>query len=118
MILSAAMASVIALAAAPAPPPVHHASADLYLRFERIGYTGNVYLNADGTYVIVQTGPERRTEVFTGGWVARNQDGLCIQPEGGRPGKCFDRMPRQVGEAETISSDLGEAYLFRLLRGR
>jgi hypothetical protein len=48
---------------------------DAYIRFERDGYRGNVYLNEDGTYVIVQTGPDHATRSFGGKWRRHGESG-------------------------------------------
>lgn len=117
---SAAIFAALTVSAASARPPLpsSHADKDIYIRFERIGYYGNVYLNKDGTYLIVQTGPNRKTQHFTGKWVAKGSSGFCITPDGPFPGKCLLRTPGSMRRAEEIISDLNETYRFSLKTGR
>lgn len=105
-------------ALAPALTPASHAEQDTYIRFERDGYYGNVYLNKDGSYLIVQTGPDRSTHAFTGGWIGKGASGFCIRPDGATPGKCFEEMPGEVDRKVSVTSDLGEVYQVTLRRGR
>lgn len=93
-------------------------SQDAYIRFERDGYRGNVYLNEDGTYVIVQTGPDRATRSFAGKWRRHGESGFCIEPEGGSPGKCFTQMPTAFDQEMTVTSNLNETYRVILKAGR
>jgi len=108
---------VPALALAAGMVPSEHAAHDLYIRFERGGYRGNVYLNADGSYLIVQTGQDGVTHGFTGDWTAHGDSGFCIKPKES-PGKCFEHMPQTVDERMTVVSSLGEVYVVCLEKGR
>lgn len=95
-----------------------HFARDTYIRFERDGYRGNVYLNEDGTYVIVQTGPDHATRSFVGKWRVHGETGFCIEPERGSEGKCFAQMPMAIDQEMTITSNLGETYRVILKAGR
>jgi hypothetical protein len=109
---------LMALALAPDVTPKLHAQHDTYIRFERNGYYGNVYLNQDGSYVIVQTGADRITQTFLGSWVAHGVCGFCMQPQNGTPRKCFTEMPTAVGKTMSVRSGLDEVYLVSLRRER
>lgn len=106
------LAATPGIAAAGEVAPADHAARDLYLRFERAGYVGAVYLNADDTYVIVQTGPQDRTESFSGRWSANGPTGVCIHPDGGSPGQVPARLAvvrrrlvqRHIGPARDLSA--------------
>jgi hypothetical protein len=91
---------------------------DAYIRFERDGYRGNVYLNEDGTYVIVQTGPDHATRSFGGKWRRHGESGFCIEPERDSAGKCFTQMPTAFDQEMTVRSNLGETYRVILKAGR
>lgn len=112
------LAATPGIAAAGEVAPADHAARDLYLRFERAGYVGAVYLNADDTYVIVQTGPQDRTESFSGRWSANGPTGVCIHPDGGSPGKCLPALPSSVGGWFSVTSDQRETYRLSLRRRR
>jgi hypothetical protein len=108
----------VALAAGSPILPASYFAQDTYIRFERDGYRGNVYLNQDRTYVIVQTGPDRVTRSFLGKWREHGTGGFCIDPERGAGGKCFTEMPASIDQAMTVVSDLGETYHVTLKAGR
>lgn len=118
MTVLGAVAVAAALAGEPAIRPLDHQARGLALGFERLDYHGVVYLNADGSYLIVQTGPDGRTEPFSGRWSGQGASGVCIAPASGEPGKCLPRLPQTLGAAETITSDLGEDYRLTLQRRR
>lgn len=97
--------------------PSGHAEHDLYIRFERAGYRGNVYLNTGGGYVILQTGPSGVTETFTGMWMPHGSSGFCIRPKDS-DGKCFQQMPQRLDETMSVTSSLDEVYVVTLKKGR
>lgn len=111
---SLVLGMALAISAVGAVAPGDHQPSRLALAFERLGYVGEVYLNADRSYLIVQTAPDGRTEGFTGRWSRIGQTGVCIQPAAGVGGKCLARLPQVVGRAETITSDQGEHYSLTL----
>jgi hypothetical protein len=115
--IGALVAAALA-AAAQDMPPAQHAAGDLFVRFERIGYRGAIYLNTDGTYVIVQTSPAKVTEAFNGRWRRNGATGICLEPASGAGGKCVPQLPQRLGQAEDITSDLGELYRLTLTQGR
>ncbi|MBO9695120.1 MAG: hypothetical protein J7499_02875 [Sphingopyxis sp.] len=121
MIATAASATATADTAASALPsaPANHQANDLFVRWERIGHKGGIYLNADMSYLVVQTAPDGSTAAFRGRWTAQGENGFCIHPEaGGGPDKCVDRIPATVGPFEHVKSSLGEDYRLALARGR
>lgn len=109
---------ILQLALASGLAPADHAARDLYIRFERDSYHGNVYLNSDGSYLIVQTGPDDATVSFTGAWIARGISGFCIKPQTGAGGKCFEQMPQAMNQKMSVVSDLNETYVVELKKGR
>lgn len=116
--LLAAAAPVSVPAGLPSAPANQQAN-DLFVRYQRIGHKGGIYLNADGSYLIVQTAPDGSTVAYDGRWTAKGDNGFCIHPaRGDSPDKCVDRVPTRFGRFEHVTSSLGEDYMLALEKGR
>lgn len=123
-LLAAAAIAAAGIAAAPAidtdaSAPANQQANRLFVRFERIGYTGAIYLNADTSYVIVQTAPDGTTTAHRGTWSRQGENGFCIHPDQPQSaGKCVPRVPTRLGRFEHVTSSLGEDYRLALEKRR